>query len=191
MAQPYKNAVYVLVGLLAVLILVNIFMVMPRTRMEPVEPMVSSREVQPDIIAKDKIMSVNTLQAIKQSKSAEQESPLYSEEEFSRNPFFWPGGMDEKAGKKIITTKKPAPKKPAPKKPQLSMIIISEHQKQALLDDVFVMEGGTFHDYRVKRITSREVVLESDLGDIHITLAIGGKDGKAKPETAEIGIIER
>jgi hypothetical protein len=186
MAQPYKNAVYVLVGLLALLILVNIFMIMPRTRMEPVEPMVSSREVQPDIIAKDNIMSVNTLQAIKQSKSAEQESPLYSEEEFSRNPFFWPDEMDKKVGKKIITTKKAAPKKP-----QLSMIMISEHQKQALLDDVFVTEGGTFHDYRVKRITNREVVLEGDLGDIHIALAIGGKDGKAKPETAEIGIIER
>lgn len=188
MAQPYKNAVYVLVGLLALLILVNIFMIMPRTRMEPVEPMVSSREVQPDIIAKDNIMSVNTLQAIRQSKSAEQESPLYSEEEFSRNPFFWP---DEKVEKKIITTKKAGPKKAAPKKPQLSMIIISEHQKQALLDDVFVTEGGTFHDYRVKRITNREVVLEGDLGDIHIALATGGKDGKAKPETGEIGIIER
>ena len=191
MAQPYKNAVYVLVGLLALLILVNIFMIMPRTRMEPVEPMVSSREKQPDIITKDNIMSVNTLQAIKQSKSAEQESPLYFEEEFSRNPFFWPDGMDKKAGKKRITPKKDAPKKDAPRKPQLSMVIISEHQKQALLDDVFVTEGGTFHDYRVKRITSREVILEGDLGDIHIALAIGGKDGKAKPGTAEIGIIER
>ena len=188
MAQPYKNAVYALVGLLAVLILVNIFMIMPGTMVEPIAPMLSSREVQPGAIAKDNIMSFNTLQAIKQGRMGEEEHPLYTEERFSRNPFFWP---DDKVKKKIITTKKVATKKAAPKKPQLSMVIIGEHQKQALLDDVFITEGSTFHGYRVKRITRRQVVLESDLGDIHITLATGGKDDKTKSQTGEIGIIER
>ena len=183
MAQPYKNAVYALVGLLAVLILVNIFMIMPGTMVEPIAPMLSSREVQPGAIAKDNIMSFNTLQAIKQGRMGEEEHPLYTEERFSRNPFFWP---DDKVKKKIITTKKAAPIKP-----QLSMVIIGEHQKQALLDDVFITEGSTFHGYRVKRITRRQVVLESDLGDIHITLATGGKDDKTKSQTGEIGIIER
>ena len=186
MAQPYKNAVYALVGLLAVLILVNIFMIMPGTMVEPIAPMVSSREVQPGVTAKDNIMSVNTLQAIKQSRMGEEEHPLYTEERFSRNPFFWPDDKDDKVEKKIITTKKAAPIKP-----QLSMVIIGEHQKQALLDDVFITEGSTFHGYRVKRITRRQVVLESDLGDIHITLATGGKDDKTKSQTGEIGIIER
>ncbi len=183
MAQPYKNAVFVLVGLLVVLILVNIFIFMPRARMEPAQPVAAGSGMQPDAGTRDNIVSVDTLQAIKESKTAE-EHVLYSEEEFSRNPFFWP---TEKTVAKKITQKE----RVAPIKPQLSMIIISEQHKQALLDDVFVTEGDTFHGYRVKRITSRQVILESDLGEVRITLAAGRKDDSVKPETAEIGIIER
>lgn len=183
MAQPYKNAVFVLVGLLVLLILVNVFMFMPQTRMEPARPVVAGSGMQPAAGTSDNIVSVDTLQAIKESKTAA-EHVLYSEEEFSRNPFFWP---DEKiVKKKTIKTEKTAPKKP-----QLSMVIIGEHKKQALLDDVFVAEGGTFHGYRVKRITSRQVILESDLGEVRITLAAAGKDDKGKSQIGEIGIIER
>jgi hypothetical protein len=183
MAQPYKNAVFVLVGLLVLLILVNIFIFMPRTRTEPAQPVVADSGMQPDASTGDNIVSVDTLQAIKESKTAE-EHVLYSEEEFSRNPFFWP---TEKTVAKKITQKE----RVAPIKPQLSMIIIGEQQKQALLDDIFVTEGGTFHGYRVKRITNRQVILEGDLGDIRITLATGRKGDKTEQQTGEVGIIER
>lgn len=183
MAQPYKNAMFVLVGLLVVLILVNIFILMPRTRMEPAQPVVAVSGEPPGTSTRDNIVSVDTLQAIKESRTGE-EHVLYSEEEFSRNPFFWP---TEKTVAKKITQKE----RVAPIKPQLSMIIIGEQQKQALLDDVFVTEGGTFHGYRVKRITNRQVILEGDLGDIRITLAAGRKGDQIKQGTSEIGIIER
>ena len=182
--QLIKKALLVLAALLAILILVNVFVFMPQLRREPVQPLVSDSEDQPGSIEKDNIMAVDTLKAIKEGKTADDRYALYTEEKYSRNPFFWP---QEKA----VSQKRIKKRKPEPKKPQLSMVIIGEHQKQALLDDVFVTEGGTFHGYRVKRIANREVVLEGDLGEIHITLASGGKDNRTKPETAEIGIIER
>ena len=185
MSQPYKKAVYALVGLLAVLILVNIFIVMPQNRLEPPQPTITFTEPEPGSSTKDNIVSVDTLQAIREAETAEQHV-LYSEEELARNPFFW---TDEKIRK--VEDKKNTTKKAQPKKPQLSMVIISEQQKQALLDGVLVTEGSTFHGYRVKRITGREVVLTGDIGDIRITLAAGGQDDKGKPQTDGIGIIER
>jgi len=182
--QLIKKAFLVLTALLATLILVNVFVFMPQLRREPVQPLVPDSEDQPGSIAKDNIMAVDTLKAIKEGKTADDRYALYTEEEFSRNPFFWP---QEKA----VPQKQIKKGKPEPKKPQLSMVIIGEHQKQALLDDVFVTEGSNFHGYRVKRIANRELVLEGDLGEIRITLASGRKDDRTKTETAEIGIIER
>jgi len=182
--QLIKKSFIVLACLLAILILVNVFVFMPQLKREPAQPLVPGSAGRPGTIAKDNIISVNTLKAIREGKTADDRYALYTEEEFSRNPFLWPT-------EKTVSRKTAKKERPAPIKPQLSMVIIGEQQKQALLDDVFVTEGDTFHGYRVKRITNREVVLEGDLGEIRITLAIGVKNERTKPETAEIGIIER
>ena len=179
--QLIKRALILLACLLLVLVLVNVFIFMPQLRRGPDQPLVTGSDGQPGIAARDNISSVDTLKAIREGQTANDLYALYTKEEYSRNPFFWPH-------EKTVQSQKD---KPETQKPQLSMVIIGEHQKQALLDDVFIREGDMFHDYRVKRITRNEVILAGDLGDISIALASGRKDDKAIPANGEVGIIER
>jgi hypothetical protein len=192
MPKELKNGVYILLGLLVILILVNVLVVMPRYKKEPALTVASGPKEQAPLARQDNIVSLDTLKAIKKSRTAEEEYVLYSEERYSRNPFYWPGEKPQK--KKALTTATPkanANAKAKAEKPQLSMVIIGEDRKQALLDNIYINEGDTFHDFLVKRITAREVVLLGDLGEVHISLAAGSKEDAAQQKTGEIGIIER
>ncbi len=161
MSRLLKNIGLALLFLVAVLILVNIFVLMPRMRLEPAQTTsVPAEEVYESAKPDSAIVAVDTLAVIK--KNGLGEGPIFidPEDENLRNPFFWP---EEK-----IQLKKA--EEPAPQKPLLSMVIIGEGRKQALLDDAFVREGDMYHGYLVKRIEEHQVVLADELGELRILL---------------------
>ena len=162
MERLIKNIGLALLFLMLVLILVNIFVLMPLMRMTPVQTSyIPAEEDQISAEREDAIVAVDTLAVIKKNGIGEGAIYIDSEDGNLRNPFFWPG---EKFQQKRVV-------KQEPKQPMLSMVIIGEGRKQALLDDAFVREGDMYHGYLVKRIEEHQVILVDDLGELRIHLA--------------------
>ena len=180
MGRLVKNIGLALLFLVAVLILVNIFVLMPLMRMTPVQTTsIPAEEALKKVEHDDTIVEVDTLAVIRKNGIGESAAYIESEDVSLRNPFFWPGEKFQQ--KKAV--------KQAPKQPRLSMVIIGEGRKQALLDDVFVREGDRYHGYLVKRIEEHQVVLVDDLGELRIYLATNAdKSGQVQPTP---GLIER
>lgn len=180
MNRLLKNIGLALLFLVAVLVLVNIFVLMPLMRLEPDRTTyVPAGEVTEAVRSDTDIVAVDTLAVIK--KNGLGEGPVYidPEDENLRNPFFWP---EEKRQRKKA-------EEPAVQKPQLTMVIIGENHKQALLDDAFVREGDMYHGYLVKRIEEHQVVLSDELGELRIFLAADPeKDDQLEPPP---GLIEK
>ncbi|MDX1777222.1 MAG: hypothetical protein R3297_11625 [Desulfobulbales bacterium] len=165
MGRLLKNIGLALLFLVVVLILVNIFIILPLLRVAPVETAFIPAEEHPgDVVPVNAIVASDTLAVIRQKGN--DGGPLYMgpDDADVRNPFFWPE-------KKIQKKKSVRPARKAPKLPQLSMVIIGEGRKEALMDDVFVREGDTYHGYLVKRIEEHQVVLVDNSGEVHINLA--------------------
>ena len=180
MGRLLKNIWLALLFLVAVLILVNIFVLLPLMKMDPVETTAIPVVEAPKNVEHDNtIVAVDTLAFIRQKNIVEGEVYIDPEDANLRNPFFWPG---KKIHHKKIT-------KQASKQPRLSMVIIGEGRKQALMDDVFVREGEMYHGYLVKRIEEHQVILVDDLGELRIHLATAAnKSGMAQPPP---GLIEQ
>jgi hypothetical protein len=180
MERLIKNIGLALLFLVVVLILVNIFVIMPLMRMTPVQTTsISTEEAQERAEQDDVIVAVDTLAVIKKNGIGEGAIYIDAEDKNLRNPFFWPG-------KKFQQRKKV---KQEPKQPRLSMVIIGEGRKQALLDDAFVREGDMYHGYLVKRIEEHQVILVDELGELRIHLAANAeKNGQVQPPPI---IIER
>ena len=188
MGRLMKNIGLALLFLVAVLVLVNIFVLMPLMRMDRVQTTpVPAEETTKSLEHADAIVAVDTLAIIRKIGNRAEMRYLDDEDEKVRNPFYWP---EEKVQRKKAV-KQAAQKsvKQAAKPPQLSMVIIGEGRRQALLDDVFVREGDKYLGYMVKRIEDHQVVLVDDLGELRIYLAtIVDKNGKPQPVP---GLIER
>ena len=179
MGRLVKNIGLALFFLVALLILVNIFVFMPQKHLNPVQVASLSEEAPVEMEQDDTIVMVDTLAVIR--KNGIGESIIYRrpEDEIVRNPFYWPAEKSQQ--KKSIQQ--------VPKQPQLSMVIIGERGKQALLDNAFVHEGDMYHGFLVKRIEEHQVVLMDDLGELRIYLtAADDKSGRAQPPG---GLIER
>ena len=189
MPRIFKNIVFTAFLLVAVLILVNIFVIMPLLRLKPEQNSFAREErVIENVEAKETVVTIDTLAVIKQTGGDEGALSINSRDENVRNPFFWPG---ERLQHKAVTKTKTevAPEKPAPPEPELSMVIIGEGRRQALLDNVFVREGEMFHGYLVKRIAENEVILSDKLGEISIFLASGKQTGNGSQASG--GLIEQ
>ena len=185
MSRLAKNIGLALLFLVVVLILVNIFVIMPRMSLKPEHISASETLTTEKVTAEETVVTVDTLTIIKETEKGEGGIYIDSEDQSLRNPFFWPGERPrQKNAVKVVTTK-PAPEK----KPLLSMVIIGEGSKQALLDNVFVQEGEMFHGYVVKRIAENEVVLSDDLGELKIYLESG--DAAGGQDQPPAGLIER
>jgi hypothetical protein len=180
MGRLLKNMGLTLLFLVAALILVNIFVLLPLTQMSSVDITPIPVEKAPEKVEYDnRIVAVDTLAVIRQQGVVEGVVYMDPEDTNLRNPFFWPGKKKQQRKKM----------KQAPKQPQLSMVIIGEGRKQALMDNVFVREGDMYHGYLVKSIEEHQVVLVDDLGElrIHLTTA-ANKSGMAQPPS---GLIEK
>jgi hypothetical protein len=173
MERLIKNIGLALLFLVVALILVNVFVIMPLMRLSPEQTTaVPVEETQIRAKHDDAIVAVDTLAVIKKNGIGEGALYIDSEDKNLRNPFFWPG-------KKFQQRKKV---KQEPKQPMLSMVIIGEGRKQALLDDAFVREGDMYHGYLVKRIEEQQVVLVDELGELRIHLAANAeKNGQVQP----------
>ena len=180
MVRLLKNIGLALLFLVAVLILVNIFVLLPLMRMPAEETTSIPVEEAPENIEHDNtIVAVDTLAVIRQKGTDEGAVYMDPEDANLRNPFFWP--REKSQHKKIV--------RQATKQPQLSMVIIGEGRKQALMDDVFVREGDMYHGYLVKRIEEHQVVLVNDSGELRIHLATNAtKKGMVQPQP---GLIEK
>jgi len=184
MGRLMKNIGLALLFLVAVLILVNIFVLMPLMRIGPVQTTpVPAEETSINLELDDAIVTVDTLAVIRKIGNRVDMRYLDAEDENVRNPFYWP---EEKPQQKKAV--KQAAKQEV-KQPQLSMLIIGEGRKQALLDDVFVQEGDKFLGYLVKRIEYQQVVLVDDLGELRIHLATT-VDQNGKPQAVP-GLVEK
>ncbi len=180
MGRLVKNIGLVLLFLVAALILVNIFVFMPLMRTTPVQTTSLPAEEAPKSVERDDaIVAVDTLAVIKRNGIGEGTLYIDPDDENLRNPFFWPGEKFQQ--KKAV--------KKAPGQPRLSMVIIGEGRRQALLDDAFVREGDMYHGYLVKSIEKHQVVLVDDLGELRIYLTTNAdKGGQVQPIP---GLIER
>ncbi|KPJ97853.1 MAG: hypothetical protein AMJ60_10120 [Desulfobacterales bacterium SG8_35] len=180
MGRLAKNIGLTLLFLVAVLILLNIFVLMPLMRLTPEQTsLMPGEEITESVEPAAAIIAVDTLAVIRKDGIGEGVIYIDPEDESLRNPFFWP---EEKAQKKKVV-------EPAPAKPQLSMVIIGEGRRQALLGDAFVQVGDMYHGYLVQRIEENHVVLVDDLGELRIFLAPAvDKEGHAQPPP---GLIER
>jgi hypothetical protein len=190
-----KNIGLGLFSLVAVLVLLNIFFIMPSLSLKPVQISSIQEEiaeiVEPDT---DAVLAVDSLSIIKKSSSGEGVIHIDSDDQILRNPFFWPGEKAQKDEAKDTAAAKPESAKPAAaepeaQKPRLSMVIISAGRKQALLDDLFVREGDNYNGYKVKNISANEVVLSNYLGDLSILLTTSEEE--SDQEQSPGGIIEQ
>ncbi len=190
-----KNMGLGLFFLMAVLVLVNIFVIMPSLSLKPEHiPAIQEEAAEKKSAKRPVVLSVDSLAIIKEEGTGEGVIQIGSDNQTLRNPFFYPGeNSQQEKPKKTAAVKsaavKPAVEKPEPPKPQLSMVIISQGRKQALLGDVFVKEGDYFHGYMVKSIEENEVILSDALGDFSIFLTTGGKE--SGQDVSPRGLIER
>ena len=190
-----KNMGLGLFFLMAVLVLVNIFVIMPSLSLKPEHiPAIQEEAAEKKSAKRPVVLSVDSLAIIKEEGTGEGVIQIGSDNQTLRNPFFYHGeNSQQKKVKETAAVKpaavKPAVDKPEPPKPQLSMVIISQGRKQALLGDVFVKEGDYFHGYMVKRIEENEVILSDALGDFSIFLTTGGKE--SGQDVSPAGLIER
>ncbi len=189
-----KNLGFGLLLLVAVLVLVNIFAIMPFLTVKPVQIPSILEEIAESVKPADVVLTVDSLALIKKSGTGEGVIHLDSDNQTLRNPFFWP--EEKKQPPKVQETAaaksevvEPAVDKPEPEKPQLSMVIISKGRKQALLGDVFIKEGDMFHGYLVKRLVPDEVILSGNLGDLSIFLTT--VDEESGQELPPGGVIEK
>ncbi len=179
MGRLVKNIGLALLFLVALLILVNVFVFMPQKHLNPVQVATLAEEAPVKMEQDDIIVMVDTLAVIR--KNGIGEGIIYGdpEDDVLRNPFYWPAEKSQQ--KKSVQQ--------APRQPQLSMVIIGEKGKQALLDNAFVHEGDMYHGFLVKRIEDHQVILSDDLGELRIYLAAGADEkGQAQPPG---GLIER
>lgn len=194
MEIPLKKIVFSLLFLVAALVLVNIFVIMPFLSLEP--PQISAIQeeiaeiVEPD---KDVVLRVDSLAVIRKDATGTDAVHFDSDGQTLRNPFFWPEEKSQPKKVKEAAAVEPETAEPAAKpespKPRLSMVLISEGGKQALLDDVFIREGEMFHGYLVKSIQDNEVVLSDNFGDLSIFL--GNEEENGKPGLPPGGVIEQ
>ncbi|KPK33914.1 MAG: hypothetical protein AMK70_08935 [Nitrospira bacterium SG8_35_1] len=140
MGRLTKTIGLTLLFLVAVLILVNIFVLMPLMRIGPVQTTpVPTEEIVTSQEHDDAIVAVDTLAVMRKIGNRVDMRYPDAEDENERNPFYWPEVKPQQ--KKAVKKAAKETAKQEVKQPQLSMVIISEGRKQALLDDVFVQEG--------------------------------------------------
>ena len=180
--------------LVAVLVLLNIFVIMPHLSLKPELIPTIQKEFAERVERDAVVFRVDSLAVIKKNDSGRDVIQSDSIDQTFRNPFFWPEEKpQQKKAKKAVARKtvvqKPVGEKPEPEKPQLSMVIIGKGRKQAMLDNVFIREGDMFHGYLVKRIVSNEVILSDEFGELSIILDTSeGKSGQDLPPEV---LIER
>jgi hypothetical protein len=190
-----KNIGLGLFFLVAVLVLVNVFVIMPFLSLKPdYIPAILEEAAEDKRVKRPVVLSFDSLAIIREEGTGEGVIQIGSDNQTLRNPFFYPGENSQQEKAKETAAGKPAVEKsavdePEPPKPQLSMVIISKGRKQALLGDVFVKEGDYFHGYMVKRIEENEVLLSDARGDLSIFLTTGGKE--SDQDVSPRALIER
>ena len=91
MGRLFKNIGFAVLLLVAVLILVNIFVIMPLMRLKPETTAYIQEETVESIEPEATVITTDTLTIIKQTGGDEVGVHIDSENKSSRNPFFWPG----------------------------------------------------------------------------------------------------
>lgn len=154
----------VLLGLLAVLTLTNAYVIGPKltprlpelNKLPPAEAYASLA---------DKSAVATTMEKIR---------TMYPQKEFfeprrvRRNPFLWPEEM--------FMAGKGGPAAPVlglkgKEKYRLSMIILGENRKIALLNNMFVFEGSRFNGATVKKIDKKGITLKDSTGKIRVSMS--------------------
>ncbi len=189
MSGTLKNMSLVLGLLVIILLLVNIFVFMPLMTEKPVQLSVNPAEFPQVSESDDEIETIDTTVAIKDMSEGENYIHPDPGGETIRNPFFWPEEnsrqleiVETAETEEIVVQEKK-------KRPHLSMVIVGEQRRQAVLDDVFVREGDVFHGYLVKMIAKEEVVLADKLGEVRIRLGVSEENVEQAPSPP--GLIER
>ena len=188
MSRILKNMGLLLGFLIIILVVLNIFVVMPLLREKPVQLSTIPEELPERLEFDDDLVIIDTLAEIRDVNGDESYIHVDPGDENIRNPFFWP--EERKEVVEIVETGEPVgTEESEPQKPQLSMVIVGKQRRQALIDEVFVSEGDKFYGYQVKRITENEVVLSDGLGDLSIFLTTAGEESGQYLSPG--GLIER
>lgn len=158
----------VLLGLLAVLSLTNAYVIGPKLTPRLPEPdKLPPAKVYTSLV--DKSSVATTMEKIRdmypQKKSFEPRLVW-------RNPFLWPEEMlaVQKAVQKSESMITEAELKRKGKH-RLSMIILGENRKIALLNNIFVFEGSRFNNTIVQKIDKKGITLKGPAGKIRVSLS--------------------
>ena len=91
MPRLFKNIGFAVLFLVAVLIVANIFVIMPLMRLKPEQnPFVREEPVIENVESDEAVVIIDTLAVIKQTGGDEGAIHINSDNENIRNPFFWP-----------------------------------------------------------------------------------------------------
>ena len=206
--QNVFTGIVVTVVLLLALIGANVYFVQPSMSLQlaQVEPLPPEGPGGP---AADKNMVAATLAQIGAVKSGEAGAEPFTPRQVARNPFLWPGEREA-----LEAAKQPAPvaetqpeamaqgeaqsETPEPPPVVVSMILIGQKKKTAVVNDQFVKEGEAFQDGRIYRIEKDAVVLldkngktrRVEVGELTFAFMHQPKKGTPQPEAAAAGLNE-
>jgi len=154
----------VLVGLIVLLAFANVYYIQPKLTPDLPKPATLppaesyKAPVDSNIVA----TSLEKIRTMFPPKEFEKD---FEPRQVERNPFFWP---EEPLGLKYAEA---APESEEEGLLQLTMILIGENRKIALINDKLVFEGSRLNGEKVHEIKEKEVLLRSDTGETRLSLA--------------------
>ncbi|CAN2047481.1 hypothetical protein GMMP13_420027 [Candidatus Magnetomoraceae bacterium gMMP-13] len=172
-----KNFIIILLVILLAFAMVNLYIFQPALTLKLSKP----EKLAPEQKSSPAVRNVlaTTMEKIKVMFPKKQLAKTSQLREVKRNPFLWSDEVidTEKEEARIAEEQKALEEKLKKqkiteiKKPTLSMIIIGENQKMALLDNVLVFEGSRLNkDHTVQRISRKKVILNGEYGTMSVLL---------------------
>ena len=165
--RDYLMLGLILIVLVIVLALVNFYYIQPRLTPKLPEPkkLPPVEHYKPPV---DRNIVATTLEKVKAMFPQKEFQKEFEPRRVKRNPFFWP---DEIAGERYV--RRPGREKEKEERglPRLSMILIGEKRKIALINDKIVFEGSQIDGDKVHRIDEKEVILKGETGETRLSLA--------------------
>jgi len=156
--------------LAAILGFANVYMVKPglSPEMPTIEPL---PPVGGQTVAVDPNIVAGTLGQIK-SVSSKGGLRDFEPRHVDRNPFLWPGeGLKKKSAGAAEESAKAEGLEAAEEEPMVvTMILIGQNKKMAVINDEFVSEGDKFEGNRISRIVKNAVFIRGESGEKRVPL---------------------
>lgn len=169
-ARDYVTYGLVLTVLVVGLVFANTYYIQPSLtpqlpKPEPLPPQATfTTPVDSNIVA-------TTLEKIKTMFPQKEFQKEFEPRRVQRNPFFWPEEMTGEGYPKAPVSAEAKEDEEKKGLLQLSMILIGENRKLALINENLVFEGTRINGDLVYKIEETEVILKGDTGETRLALS--------------------